>query len=259
MLKQYLVVAAITIVAFSIVYFIAQFHKNNSLIDSFWGVGFVIIAIFSLLITLNLRLPQVIVTFLVILWGVRLSARISLRNKGKPEDWRYAAWRTKWGSHASLRSYTDVFLPQAVLCFVIALPVIFVNIHSVNIKYPALLALGIIVWLVGFIFEAIGDSQLDEFKNSKSSTNEVLDTGLWKYSRHPNYFGEATLWWGIGIIALSCSFSALWTLIGPITITFLLLKVSGVPMLEKKMSKNPKYKSYMSKTNRFIPGSVKQQ
>lgn len=253
MFNQYLVVAIVTLSSFVILYFIALYIKNNSIVDSFWGVGFIITAIASISVSHYFAFPQFFITALVFLWGSRLSIRIFMRNQGKPEDWRYAKWRQDWGKFVVLRSFTDVFLLQGILCLVISIPVIVVNIKASNTKLPILVFLGALVWLIGFLFESISDNQLDNFKQSKHKEGTVLDTGLWKYSRHPNYFGEAMQWWGIGIIALGFVSTQWILLIGPITITFLLLKVSGVPLLEKKMSKNPKYQEYMKKTNKFIP------
>ncbi len=257
MLHQYLIVASITLIAFTLLYFIALIIKNNSIVDSFWGIGFIITTISSVGVSYYSGFPQLLITTLVLLWGSRLSIRIYLRNRNRPEDWRYAKWRQDWGKNVIIRSYTDVFLLQGILCLVICIPVIFVNINAIAVRYSAILVLGLIVWLVGFMFESVGDNQLDEFIKSKPSKGSVLDTGLWKYTRHPNYFGEATQWWGIGIIALSFIPLNWVVLIGPFTITFLLVKVSGVPLLERKMSKNPKYKDYMKKTNKFIPGPQK--
>jgi len=257
MFSQYLTVIGLTISAFSVVYIIATLLENNSIVDIFWGVGFIVATISSLLISNILGLPQILVTALVLLWGFRISIRIFLRNKDKSEDFRYVQMREKWGKYALIRSYTDVFLIQGLLCLVIVTPVIYVNLHTLSIKYPILCVIGVVLWVFGFLFESIGDGQLDDFMSKKPAKGTVLDTGLWKYTRHPNYFGEATQWWAIGIIVLSFTLTGWWTLIGPLTITFLLLKVSGVPMLEKKMSKNPKYKEYMKRTNKFIPGIPK--
>jgi len=257
MISEYLLTLLVILIAFTLLFGLAQYLKNNSVIDTFWGISFIIAAITALVISLDFSSPQIVVTILVFIWGSRLSTRIYLRNKGKAEDWRYAAWRIKWGDNVLFRSYTDVFLVQAIFCFLVSIPVIYINLNNLRIAYPVILIIGILLWIFGFLFETIGDNQLDEFKKSKPKKESVLNTGLWQYTRHPNYFGEATQWWAIGIIVLSTGFSAWWTLIGPITITYLLLKVSGIPMLEKKMSKNPKYKSYMAKTNKFLPGPVK--
>jgi steroid 5-alpha reductase family enzyme len=256
-LNNYILISAVTLGAFSAVYLIALYLKKNSVVDIFWGLGFIIVAITSLVTSLYFGLPQIIITSLVFLWGTRLGIRIYLRSMGKNEDRRYAQWRENWGKYAYIRGYTDVFLLQGVLCLIISIPIIYVNTQPLEVKNPVIFTLGIIVWLFGFIFEAIGDNQLDNFTEAKHPKGTVLDTGLWKYTRHPNYFGESSLWWGISIIILSCTPTNFAILIGPITITFLLVKVSGIPLLEKKMSQNPKYREYMKITNKFIPGKPK--
>lgn len=257
MAYQNLVISLITLISFTFVYFYALYIKNNSIIDSFWGIGFIITAVSSVAVSQYFSITQVIVTTLVIIWGTRLSVRIHKRNKGKPEDFRYAKWRQDWGKLAGIKSYTNVFLLQGIICIIISIPVIIVNTHASSVNLPILLTLGFLIWIVGFLFETISDAQLDSFKNSKPEKDLVLDKGLWKYSRHPNYFGESLQWWGIAIIAISTNSSMWWLFISPILITYLLLYVSGVPLLEKKMSQNPKYKDYIKKTNKFIPGLTK--
>ena len=195
MLSNFMIVLAIIVMAFSLLYVIALIIKNNSIIDSFWGLSFIIAAVASLLISLLLGAPQIVITSLVFVWGFRLSIRIYLRNRGKGEDFRYAQWRKNWGKNVLIRSYTDVFLLQAFFCFVISIPVIYVNLHTLSFKYPSLLIIGLLVWLIGFFFESVGDNQLDEFIKSKPKKGSVLDKGLWQYTRHPNYFGESSQWW----------------------------------------------------------------
>ena len=256
-LIEYLTVAVITIFAFSIVYLFALNFKNNSLVDIFWGISFIITNVAAILVSGFFNSPQIIISILVLTWGLRISFRLLKRNINKPEDFRYAKWRENWGDKANVRSYTDVFLLQSIFCLIICTPIIFVGLHHLQIKSIWLLMVGLIGWTIGFLFEAIGDIQLDKFKKLKQSKNAVLDYGLWKYTRHPNYFGESIQWWFVYLIVLSFTLSAWWTIIGPATITYLLLKVSGVPLLEKKMSLDPKYKVYMKKTNKFIPGPTK--
>lgn len=255
---EYISTFAAVLLAFNVVFIFALIMKNNSIVDPFWGIGFIVAALYSFSMYGGGLAYQVLVTGLVLVWGVRLSARLIKRNWRKPEDWRYAKWRNEWDPKwFYLRSYLQVFVLQALLCFVIALPIIFVNSTYAHENEWIVFA-GITVWILGFLFEAVGDWQLDQFMQRKDKKkNELLTSGLWRYTRHPNYFGEATQWWGIWIIAMGVSFSAWWAIISPVLITFLLLKVSGVPMLEEKMQKNPNFKAYMDETNKFIPGPIK--
>ena len=185
-----------------------------------------------------------------ILWRIRLSCHILIRNKGKKEDFRHASWRKKWGKSVIPRSYLQIYLLQGALLLLIAMPIHFSAIKNIPFLIP-LNYLGIIIWIIGFIIETISDSELSNFLKNRKSKNEVCSDGLWKYSRHPNYFGEMTLWWGIWLIGFQAE-TALITIIGPITITFIIIFISQ-PMIEEKQKKDPKYKKYLKNTHRFLP------
>ena len=244
----------VLIVAFGALFVVASFKQDNSIVDIFWGIGFIVAAIFSYLFYADGLWYQTLATLLIVIWGLRLSLRILKRNWGKGEDWCYKKWREQW-RYFYIRSFFQIFMLQALLCFTVAIPVIAINTVNTDAVNTYLVAAGILVWMVGFFFEAVGDWQLDKFMARKDrNKNEVLQSGLWRYTRHPNYFGEATQWWGVGAIAVGIDIALWWTLLGPGVITFLLLKVSGVPMLEEKMQKNPEFRKYMKHTNKFIPG-----
>jgi steroid 5-alpha reductase family enzyme len=192
-----------------------------------------------------------VVTLLVTLWGLRLSLHVYLRNKDKPEDERYRKWREEWGKYVYIRSYFQAYLLQGALLFLIVLPVLIINMNPGG-TWHIFSTLGVIVWIGGFFVEVVGDWQLAQFLKDPENKGELMTHGLWRYTRHPNYFGEVTLWWGIWIMALSVPYG--WaTVIGPITITVLILKVSGVPMLEEKMADHPDFAEYKKKTSMFIP------
>lgn len=254
---EYIIVLGVLIAAFSALFLVAAIKKDNSIVDVFWGVGFIVAAFFSYMAYGDGLWYQLAATGLVLIWGLRLSGRILKRNWGKGEDWRYRKWRDEW-QYFYARSFFQIFLLQAVLCFIVALPVIAINLTSIDEPRMWLMLVGVAVWLIGFLFEAVGDWQLDRFMSREDrKKNEVLMSGLWRYTRHPNYFGEVSQWWGIGLIALGVDFSLWWTAVGALTITVLLLKVSGVPMLEGKMQKNPEFRKYMQQTNKFIPGPTR--
>jgi steroid 5-alpha reductase family enzyme len=194
---------------------------------------------------------ELLVSLLVAVWGVRLAVHIGLRNRGKGEDPRYRQWREEWGRHAMVRSFFQIFLLQGLLIVVISLPVTRI-ILSEESRLSPLDLIGILVWLMGFLFEAIGDYQLMQFKKDPAAKGKIMTSGLWKYTRHPNYFGEVTLWWGVYLIALAVPGG--WaTIIGPITITFLILGVSGIPLLEKKYEGNKEFDDYRRRTSAFFP------
>lgn len=192
---------------------------------------------------------RLIVDLIVTFWGLRLASHIYRRNISKPEDARYQVWRKTW-KNFFIRSYFQVFLLQGFLMFLIAIPVIFINRFSTGIGPVD--AIGILVWIFGFYFESTADRQLSSFLKNPENKGKLMDQGLWRYSRHPNYFGEVAQWWGIFITALSIK-SGMLTIIGPLTITTLILFVSGIPLLEKKYAGRPGFEEYKKHTSVFIP------
>lgn len=230
-------------------FIISLILKRNDVADIAWGLGFINISWTGLFLN-GFSQRGLIAAILVTIWGVRLAWHIYLRNKGKPEDYRYQAWRKEW-KYFYLRSFLQVYILQGLFMYLIALPVIFINQNS----FPGINLLdivGIVIWILGFYFESTGDSQLKEFISNPANKGKIMDQGLWKYSRHPNYFGEVTQWWGIFVMALSIPFGY-FTIIGPLTITSLILFVSGVPLLEKKREGQPLWEEYKRKTSVFIP------
>ncbi|MBU3111186.1 DUF1295 domain-containing protein [Clostridium lacusfryxellense] len=235
----------------SIFFIIAQTIKNNSIVDMGWGLGFVLISVYTLFAGGNYNLRAIIVTALVFVWGIRLFYHILKRNLGKPEDFRYVAFRRSWGRWVMPKAFLRVFMLQGAIMLIIAYPIIMNNATAKG-SLGILEYVGILIWIVGFIFEALGDKQLKNFIADKKNKGHIMKRGLWKYTRHPNYFGEATMWWGIFIITLS-SKSGITGIVSPIIITLLLLYVSGVPMLEKHYKDNKEFQKYAKVTSKFIP------
>lgn len=235
----------------NLVFIVALLVKDNSIVDIAWGAGFICVSIVTLIQGKGMAIRPVLLTALVSIWGTRLAIHIALRNRGKGEDFRYLKWRSEWGRWFVPRSYLQIFLLQGILLLVISYPVILVN-QSRNMDLTLLDAIGVLIWCAGFFFESVADYQLVRFKRNPKNKGKIMTGGVWKYSRHPNYFGEALLWWGVFSVALSVENG--WTAIAsPILITFLLLKVSGVSMLEKKYIGNDDYAAYAKKTSPFIP------
>ncbi len=228
---------------------ISSLKKRNDYADIAWGLGFVLLSWSGGFID-GLNLRSLIVNFLITIWGLRLAWHIYLRNHNKPEDYRYQAWRKKW-KNFYLRSFLQIYMLQGLFLYLIILPVLFINKSSFN-GFQILDVIGFIVWVVGFYFESVGDYQLKKFISNPLNKGKLIDEGLWRYSRHPNYFGEVTQWWGIFIIALSLPLS-FFTIIGPVTITILILFVSGVPLLEKKYAGRKDFEEYKKRTSIFFP------
>lgn len=245
------ILALIVLVYMSAWFVISVLKKRNDVADVAWGLGFVLLAWLSFSLAGTNGQRGVLTCLLVSIWGLRLAWHIHTRNKGKAEDYRYQQWRNEWGKWFYPRSYVQVYLLQGALLFLISLPVLVIN-RQVGSPLGLLDAGGAALWLLGFSFEAVGDAQLAEFIKNPANKGKLMQSGLWAYTRHPNYFGEVTQWWGIWLIALSAPNGWL-TVIGPMTITFLILKVSGIPLLEKKMAENPAFAEYKRTVSLFIP------
>lgn len=251
-MSEFLIYSTIFIFLYmTFVFCMALIKRDNSIVDVVWGLGFIGVAVLTFFLKIGWTARQLIVSVLILIWGIRLALHIAIRKRGKGEDFRYAQWRHNWGRWFVLRSYLQIFVLQGVFLFVIALPIILVNFSS-RVDLTVLDLLGIGVWCVGFFFEAVGDYQLIRFKKRSSNKGKIITTGLWKYTRHPNYFGEVVMWWGIFLLALSIENGWL-AILSPLTITFLLLRVSGVTMLEKKYQGNPEFEVYAQRTNAFFP------
>ena len=250
-MNYYLTLVSILFTYMSLWFVFSLIKKRNDVADVAWGLGYVLMASssFYFLETSNIR--GALVVILVSIWGLRLAWHIYTRNKGKAEDYRYLAWRKEWGKWFYIRSYFQVYLLQGVLLFTIVLPVLVIN-KNLGSTLGVLDFVGVAVWLFGFYFESVGDLQLSSFMKNPANKGKLMQSGLWAYTRHPNYFGEVTQWWGIWLIAALVP-GGIFSVISPLVITFLILKVSGIPMLEKKMAEHPDFAEYKRKTSMFIP------
>lgn len=245
--------ALIIFVAVTLLWLLSLRLRDASIVDIFWGIGFVIFAWGAYWLAPEGYLPRkVLVVALVSLWGLRLAAHILLRNWGKPEDFRYAAWRAAAGASWWWRSYFKVFLLQGAILLVVAAPLLAAQWPAGPASLTALDWLAVPLWLIGFLFEAGGDWQLRRFKANPANRGKVLQNGFWRYTRHPNYFGDAGQWWAFYLFALANGGG--WTIFSPLLMTYLLVRVSGVAMLEQSLLETkPGYREYVAKTPAFFP------
>lgn len=250
-LNSYIVAAPIIWAYVTILFIIAVIIKDNSIADIAWGTGFIIASVSVLLYHGAFGTRNLLVTALIVIWGSRLSIRIFRRNRGKGEDWRYKRWREEWGSTFYPRSYLQVFMLQGVLLLVNVSPVMIINAYPAHIWAWTDTA-GLCLWLTGFYFESVGDWQLDRFVRNEANRGKIIQEGLWRYSRHPNYFGEITMWWGMFIIALGSPYG-IFGVVGPILITYLIVFVSGIPLAEKAIEGLPGFEEYKKRTSVLIP------
>ncbi len=243
----------VTVVVIVGVFALALRRGRYDLIDSYWGLGFAVVAVVTFLLSIGDGdlLPRVLATALTVVWGVRLSAHIHLRNRKKDEDPRYVELARKGGEHPRRRMLVRVYLTQAAILWFVSFPVQFAQYGHGGPSWP--IWLGVAVWSAGFVFESVGDRQLSAFRAGPDSSGQVLDTGLWRYTRHPNYFGDACVWWGLYLIACHGWVGAA-TILSPLAMTFLLANGTGKPMLEKGMAdRRPGYARYVARTSGFLP------
>jgi steroid 5-alpha reductase family enzyme len=226
--------------------------KNASIVDIVWGLGFVAVAWAVRFRVEGLSARQNLLVALTSIWGLRLGGYLFWRNHGKGEDYRYRAMRKHWGARFPWVSLFTVFGLQGVLMFLVSLPVQ-LGQGPLSPELGWLAAVGVAVWAVGLFFEVVGDAQLARFKADPANAGKLMNRGLWKYTRHPNYFGDACVWWGIALVAAETTVGR-WGLIGAAVMTVLLRRVSGVVLLEKSLSKRkPGYDEYVARTSAFIP------
>jgi steroid 5-alpha reductase family enzyme len=269
-----LVAGSVVVAAMVVLWAISLMIRNASIVDLFWGFGFVLMAWVSWLaagrpsgldIMVRPDIPVIgrqvvgeagwvrgsVLLVLVTVWGLRLTGYLAWRNIGKGEDFRYAAMRDRWGPRFPLVSLGTVFVTQGILMWVVSLPVLAGMVEGGRLGVIAVV--GVALWGTGIVFETVGDAQLARFKADPSNAGKVMDRGLWAYTRHPNYFGDFCVWWGIYLVAFTVG--TWWTVVGPATMTILLVRFSGVATLERTIAtRRPGYTEYVRRTNAFFPG-----
>ncbi len=260
MLAPVLLASAGAIVVLMLVTWLVSLRLHDvSIVDIIWGLGFVVVAVTAAVVGDGFADRRYLLLALVAVWGLRLSGYLAWRNLGHGEDYRYVAMRKKFGPSFWWISFFQVFLLQGVLMWVVSLPVQLSASAAEPASFGPLAVAGVAVWTVGLAFEAIGDAQLARFKAKPESKGQVMDQGLWRYTRHPNYFGDFCVWWGIFLVAAETVPGRV-GVIGPIVMSLLLLRVSGVAMLEKTIGKRRQgYADYIERTSAFFPRPPKRR
>lgn len=240
----------------SVLWGVSLIRHDASIVDIFWGLGFVLLAWLSFGLGSSPSPRALLLAVLVSLWGVRLSSYLTWRNWGKPEDYRYAAMRDRHGKRFPLVSLLTVFCLQGTLIWTVSLPVQVGLVQADSPLLPA--AVGVIIYTVGILFESLGDHQLARFKANPANTGRVMNQGLWRYTRHPNYFGDFLVWWGFYCLAAETG-TWWWTILGPLLMSLLLIRISGVRLLEDSLRNRVKgYEEYVRDTSAFFPLPPKQ-
>jgi len=253
MLTLFVKATVLILILVTLLWIWSVFIKNVSIVDIFWGFGFVVVNTLYYFESSSMNTRKLILLVLVFLWGMRLTLYLAWRNIGKGEDFRYQEFRKTFGPNRYWWfSYFQTFLLQGGLILIISLPLLAVNTSSESSHLNLLDYLAIIIWGIGFVFEAGGDYQLARFKGNPNNKGKVLNTGFWKYTRHPNYFGDAAIWCSYALFCIASG--SYWQIIGSILMIVLIIKVSGVALLEKTLKDTkPQYKEYISNTNAFFP------
>ncbi len=248
-----LVAALASAVVMVITWLVSLAVRDASIVDLVWGATFVVVTVVAAAVADGAPARRVLLVALVGLWGLRLSAYLAWRNLGHGEDYRYRAMRRRWGDRFGLISLVVVFGLQGVLVWVVSLPVQLAVTAEAPDGLGVLAVAGVALWVVGLFFETVGDAQLARFKADPANEGQVMDRGLWRYTRHPNYFGDFCVWWGIFAVAAETGIGR-WGVVGPLVMSVLLLRVSGVAMLERTITKRrPGYEDYVARTSAFFP------
>jgi steroid 5-alpha reductase family enzyme len=258
MTELWIITAAMLFVCVFMLWILSVFLRDTSIVDVFWGFGFVLVAVCGFIWGDAGAAPRgLLIGAMVGVWGLRLGGYLLWRNAGHGEDPRYAAMRRKWGARFWWVSFFSVFAFQGAILWFISLPIQVVQVAPSG-PLRTLDAAGVAIWLVGLLFESVGDHQLARFKADPANAGAVMDRGLWRYTRHPNYCGDFCVWWGVFVVALSAP-QGLYTIASPVLMSFLLLRISGVPMLERGMrERRPGYTDYIRRTNAFLPWPPRQ-
>lgn len=253
MLSLYLQAGLLILTMMTILWLVSVFIKNVSIVDLFWGMGFVLANAWYFFMSGELYPRKIILFSLVTIWGLRLSIYLAWRNIGKGEDYRYQEFRRTYGENRYWWvSYFQTFLLQGALMWIISMPLLGANFQTQSFELNVFDYLALAIWVIGFMFEAGGDYQLARFKANGSNKGKVLNKGFWRYTRHPNYFGDSAVWWAYGLFCIAAG--NYWMVIGSVIMTLLIIKVSGVALLEKSLKdKKPDYQEYTRKTNSFFP------
>lgn len=253
MAQVYFQACLLILALFSLIWLVSIPLKNVSIVDLFWGVGFVVVNTFYTFSSGELTARKFLVLILVAVWGLRLSGYLTYRNYNKGEDYRYREFRMKYGiKRYWWISFFQTFLLQAVLLMIISLPLYGIQFGNQDSSLQVLDYIALIVWGIGFVFEAGGDYQLYQFRNNRANKGKVLNTGFWRYTRHPNYFGDSMVWWAYALFSIASG--SYWQIVGSALMTFLIIKVSGVALLEKSIKNTkPEYSDYINRTNAFFP------
>ncbi len=251
-LATYLGALAVILVFMTVLWIFSVLVRNASIVDPFWGPGFVLAAFYYYFQTEGVPARQILVLTLTTIWGLRLGLYLGWRNWGKGEDFRYRQFRQDYGRERYWWvSFFQVFLLQGVLMWLISAPLLGAQYYS-HRPLGWLDAAGVLIWLVGFVFEAGGDWQLARFKSDPANRGKLLTSGFWRYTRHPNYFGDSAVWWGLGLICIAAG--SFVPALGAVLMTAMIIKISGVSLLEKSLKKvKPGYEEYVRNTSSFIP------
>lgn len=252
-LQIYIQAFLVIMILMTLLWIVSVIIRNASIVDLFWGTGFVIASAFYFVRCDGNETRKILVLILVMIWGIRLSAYLTWRNSGKGEDFRYRQFRQKYGEKRYWWvSFFQTFLLQGILMWLISAPLLGAQYYGHDRNPGIIDYAGTALWITGFIFEAGGDLQLARFKSDPTNRGKVLDKGFWHYTRHPNYFGDSAVWWGYGLICISAG--GWLPALGSVLMTALIIKVSGVALLEKSLTNDkPQYKEYIERTSSFFP------